>query len=89
MQIHADVSGMAIAIPEEQQAVTLGSAIAASVAAGLHPDLTTAAGKMVRINRVVRPDAAAHERYRPYVAQYEETYQGLKDASHRLVQSLG
>ncbi len=89
MQIHADVSGKEIAIPEEQQAVTLGSAIAASVAAGLHPDLTTAAGKMVRINRVIRPDAAAHERYKPYVAQYEETYECLKDASHRLVESLG
>jgi FGGY-family pentulose kinase len=89
MQIHADVSGIAIEIPEEQQAVTLGSAIAASVAAGLHPDLTTAADRMVRINRVIRPDAAAHERYKPYVAQYEETYEGLRDASHRLVQSLG
>jgi FGGY-family pentulose kinase len=89
MQIHADVSGKEIAIPEEQQAVTLGSAIAASVAAGLHPDLTTAADRMVRISRVVRPDAAAHQRYKPYVDQYEATYECLKDASHRLVQSLG
>lgn len=89
MQIHADVSGKEIAIPEEQQAVTLGSAIAASVAAGLHPDLTTAADAMVRVNRVVRPNAGAHERYKPMVGQYEETYECLKDASHRLVRSLG
>jgi len=89
MQIHADVSGKEIAIPQEQQAVTLGSAIAASVAAGLHPDLTTAADAMVRVNRVVKPDARAHESYKPLVGQYEETYESLKDASHRLVQSLG
>jgi ribulose kinase len=89
MQIHADVSGTEIGIPEEQQAVTLGSAIAASVAAGLHPDLNTAADAMVRVNRVVRPDARAHERYKPLVGQYEETYESLKDASHRLVESLG
>jgi sugar (pentulose or hexulose) kinase len=37
---------------------------------------------------VVQPDPAAHERYRAYVAQYEETYESLKDASHRLVKSL-
>jgi len=49
MQIHADVSGRPIAIPEEQQAVTLGSAIAATVAAGMHPDITTAASAMVRV----------------------------------------
>ena len=58
MQIHADVSGKHIAIPEEQQAVTLGSAIAASVAAGLHPDLITAADAMVRVPEVVEPDPA-------------------------------
>jgi hypothetical protein len=67
----------------------LGSAIAASVATGLHPDLTTAADAMVRVNLVVKPDAKAHERYKPLVGQYEETYECLKDASHRLVQSLG
>lgn len=88
MQIHADVSGKQIAIPEEQQAVTLGSAIAASVAAGLHPDLTTAADKMVRVLRWVEPDLGAHERYSELVGQYEDTYECLKDASHRLVASL-
>jgi L-ribulokinase len=88
MQIHADVSGKQIAIPEEQQAVTLGSAIAASVAAGLHPDLTTAADRMVRVLRWVEPDLGAHERYGELVGQYEDTYECLKDASHRLVASL-
>jgi ribulokinase len=88
MQIHADVSGKAITITEEQQAVTLGSAIAATVAAGMHPDLVGAAAAMVRVRKVVQPDPAAHERYRAYVAQYEETYESLKDASHRLVKSL-
>jgi FGGY-family pentulose kinase len=88
MQIHSDVSGKRIAIPEEQQAVTLGSAISASVAAGLHPDLTTAADQMVRVRTYVEPDHKAHERYRELVGQYEETYLCLKEASHRLVESL-
>ena len=87
MQIHADVSGKQITITEEQQAVTLGSAIAATVAAGMHPNLVDAAAAMVRVRKVVEPDPAAHACYREYVAQYEETYESLKDASHRLVQS--
>ena len=89
MQIHADVTGKTITIPEEQQAVTLGSAIAATAAAGMHPDLCAAADAMVRVRRVVEPDLRAHERYREYVDQYVQTYEGLKDASHRLVQLQG
>jgi FGGY-family pentulose kinase len=88
MQIHADVSGMPITIPEEQQAVTLGSGIAAAVAAGMHPSLTAAADAMVRTARVVEPNAAAHARYDGMVGQYEATYEGLKEASHRLVKSI-
>ncbi|HEY9594109.1 MAG TPA: FGGY-family carbohydrate kinase, partial [Spirochaetia bacterium] len=84
MKIHADVAGKAITIPEEQQAVTLGSGIAAAVAAGMHPDLCAAANAMVRVQRVVEPDMRAHERYKPYVDQYVKTYEGLKDASHEL-----
>jgi FGGY-family pentulose kinase len=87
MQIHADVSGMPITIPEEQQAVTLGSAIAAAVAAGLHPELASAASAMVRVRTLVEPDPKAHARYAQLVGQYTETYESLKEASRRLVQS--
>lgn len=87
MQIHADVSGLPISIPEEQQAVTLGSAIAGAVAAGLHPDLGAAAAAMVRVRSVVEPDPKVHERYAPLVGHYTETYESLKDASRRLVQA--
>jgi ribulokinase len=88
MQIHADVSGKRIGIPEEPQAVTLGSGIAAAVAAGLHPDLATAADAMVRVKRWIEPDSSAHERYRELVGHYETTYECLKDSSHKLVSSL-
>jgi len=88
MKIHADVTGKAITIPREQQAVTLGSAIAATVAGGMHPDIVTAAEKMVAVERVVEPDMKAHARYGALVDQYIATYEGLKDASHRLVKNL-
>jgi ribulokinase len=88
MQIHADVTGKKITIPEEQQAVSLGSAIAATVAAGLYDSLTEAADAMVRIKQVIEPDAERHELYQEYVRQYEATYEHLREDSKRLVNSL-
>ncbi len=88
MQIHADVTGKPFTIPEEQQAVSLGSAIAAAVGAGIYPDLQAGADAMVRIAKIVKPDPANTEKYREYVRQYEATYENLKDESARLVKSL-
>ena len=87
MQIHADVSGKPIAIPEEQQAVTLGSAIAGAVAAGVHPSLTAAAAAMVRVASVVEPDSQAHRRYAGLVEHYTATYESLKEASRKRVEA--
>jgi len=89
MQINADVTGKPITIPEEQQAVALGSAIAATVAAGIHSTIAQAASEMVRTKRVFEPDPALTDRYREYVAQYVSTYEHLKDDSRRLTRSLG
>ena len=88
MKIMTDVGGIPITIPREQQATTLGSAIGATVAGGLHPDLVTAAGCMVGVEKVVEPDMGAHARYAGLVDQYTETYECLKEASHRLVKSM-
>lgn len=86
MQITADVTGKPITIPEEKQAVSLGCAIAASVAAGIHPSLEAAAGLMVRPKRRIRPDAEATRRYEGYVEQYLATYEHLREDSRRLVE---
>ena len=88
MQIHADVTGKQINIPEEQQAVSLGSAIAGTVAAGIYPDLRTGADAMVRISKVIIPNNNQTEIYREYVRQYEATYELLKVESANLVRTL-
>jgi len=88
MQIHADVTGKNIVIPAEQQAVSLGSAIAGMVGAGIFPDLATAADAVVKVGRIVTPDPGNTEKYREYVRQYEATYENLKEESRRLVKSL-
>ncbi|MCF7927479.1 MAG: hypothetical protein K9L68_00175 [Spirochaetales bacterium] len=86
MKIHADVTGKPITIPEEQQAVSLGSAICASVAAGIYPDLYKAAEAMVRINKTIQPDRDKTAYYQEFVRQYEATYNALKSESRKLVE---
>ena len=85
MQIHADVTGKRITIPEEQEAVTLGSAIAATVAAGIYPDLNQAAKSMVAIARVIEPNLKTTAYYDEFVRQYIATYENLKEDSRKLV----
>lgn len=88
MQIHADVTGKPIAIPEEQQAVSLGAAITATVVAGMYDSIENAADAMVKIAKRVEPDPANTEAYREYVEQYNATYHALKDHSRRLVETV-
>jgi ribulose kinase len=79
MQMHADVSNVPITLTEVPDAPALGSAILGAVAAGLFPDVTTAAGQMVRVRDRIAPDAAAHEQYRFFVDQYIATYGRVQD----------
>ena len=88
MQIHADVTGKPIAIPTEQQAVSLGAAITATVVAGMYTDLKEAASSMVTIAKRVEPIAENTEKYREYVHQYDATYHALKEHSKRLVETV-
>lgn len=88
MQIMADVTGKKMIIPREQQSVSLGSAIAATVASGIYSSLQEGADKMVSIAKEIEPNMENHALYKEYVYQYEATYEALKDASKRLVESL-
>ena len=73
-KLHADVSNVAINVPEEVQAPSLGSAILASVAAGAYNTIEEAVGNMVRFNKTVQPNRKNHERYVDIFKQYEKAY---------------
>ncbi|MDR0496878.1 MAG: hypothetical protein LBH42_04620 [Treponema sp.] len=88
MQINADVTGKPIMIPQDQNAVSLGSGILAAVGAGWYGDIQSAAAAMVRKGRTVTPNLNNTEAYKEYVCQYEATYHALKDESRRLVETL-
>ena len=56
---HATITGCSIVIPEEKEAVLLGSAVLGAVAAGTFPDIFEAMKTMCRAGKVVEPDLAA------------------------------
>ena len=84
MQIHSDVSGIPIQIPEVQDAPLLGSAILAAVASGLYPSIQDGARKMVRIQDEILPDRNNYETYKFYVDQYIETYDRLSEPMNEM-----
>ncbi len=55
-QLYADATGADLLVPEGADAVLLGSAMLASVGAGLAPDLATAARTMATPMQTYRPD---------------------------------
>ena len=71
MQVYADVLRMPVSVLDSEQGPALGSAMHAAVAAGLHPDIRTAAAAMGR--RTVAawtPDAHRADVYDALYAEY-------------------
>ncbi len=62
MALYADATGLPVVEPEAPDPVLLGTAMVAATAAGIHPDLATAARAMHHKGRRRLPDAGAGER---------------------------
>jgi FGGY-family pentulose kinase len=89
MQIHADVSNVPLVLTAVPDAPALGSAILGAVAAGLFPDVQSAAERMVHVCARIEPDLAAHEAYKFYVDQYIDTYPPLQALIQETVRHIG
>jgi FGGY-family pentulose kinase len=61
VQDHATITGCQVIIPEEAEAVLLGSAILATVAAGTYRDIFEAMQHMCRSDKIIEPDP--HTKY--------------------------
>ncbi len=71
---HADITGCQMVLPEEPEAVLLGSAVLASVAAGQHRTVASAMAAMNVAAQVIRP---AGSRVRDYHARKFEIFHQL------------
>ena len=75
MQIYADVCNRPMKVSRSAQTCALGSAIAASVAAGNHPDVPTAQAAMTGVKeRVYIPDPEAVAVYAKIFALYSDIH---------------
>ncbi len=79
MQIHADVSNVVVNVPKNPQSPTLGSAIIATLAAGLYPDLDEAVAHMVQYVKRIEPNLENHAKYKKIFAQYQKAYEQCGD----------
>ncbi|MGK7244597.1 FGGY-family carbohydrate kinase [Buttiauxella agrestis] len=73
---YANVTGRAIHLVEEEDAVTLGAALNGAVACKAFSSFSTAAGAMVRRDKTIEPDAthrAFHDaKYQVYLQMYQD-----------------
>jgi ribulose kinase len=63
MELYADATGCKVLTPSEEDVVLQGTAIVAASAAGLYPDLGTAAAAMARSGTVIEPNAGRRAAY--------------------------
>lgn len=78
-QIHADMCNKPVYVVEVKESEALGNALLAGFGTGLFPDIVEAADRMVKIERVVEPNQANHERYMELFAIYKRIYEHVKD----------
>ncbi|MGI9420126.1 MAG: FGGY-family carbohydrate kinase [Geminicoccaceae bacterium] len=76
MSLYADTTGCRVVTSAEEDVVLLGTAIVAAQAAGLYPDLGSAAAAMARTGTGIEPDArrrAAFDRdYRIFLTMHDQ-----------------
>ena len=83
VRIISTVTGKPVLVSAEKDATCLGSAMCASVAAGLHEDLPAAAQAMGPAFETIEPGAESAT-YDAYFETYLDTYAKMKGAMHRL-----
>ena len=77
LQLRADISGKRIGKASNPEVSTLGAAILAAIALGVHVDLAEAFDRMGRIERYFEPNPEIAERYRSGYAVFQALKQAL------------
>ena len=88
LQMHADVTNKPIVLCENLDAPLLGSAILASVGAGIHKNVNDAVQKMVRIQRRILPDRESAAVYDYLFSNiYSKVYNAAKPVAQAINQT--
>lgn len=73
-QILSDVLGLPVQVPKVKEATALGGAILAGVGIGVYEDASSAAARMVKIEREYRPNPENHAIYTELYQQWRKVY---------------
>ncbi len=84
MQNKADVTGLAVEVPELDEAVPMGAAILAGIGVGIYKDEEDAYRQVKRPGRVYEPDAGLRGFYDERFGQFEGLYPSLQPFHARL-----
>jgi xylulokinase len=78
MQIKADATGIAIAVPDADNASSLGSALLAGEGIGIYKRAADAAAETIKVKREFYPNPANREVYDRSYERYLELYSRLR-----------
>ena len=85
LQEHADITGCKIYLPEEREAVLLGTAILAAISAGKYRNVLEAMKSMSKKGQVIKPDTRYQQyhagKYKIYKLMYEH-FKKIRSLSH-------
>jgi xylulokinase len=87
-QIIANVLGQPVTLAREQESTALGAGIHAAAAAGLYPDIRSAADAMTGTAGSFLPEPAAQARYADIFAAYRSIYPGLKNSFRLMAEKM-
>ena len=88
MQMHADVTGVPMLFPKNTAGPLIGGAILASIGAGLHKDIGSAAKEMVEMADAIEPNSDATSEYQFYHQRYLEIYEALAPVSSKIAHHI-
>jgi xylulokinase len=83
MQMRADLFDLPVAVPEVEEAGTLGAAVMAGAACGVYRDVADGVKRLVRIRRTYTPDPVRHEQYMEIFERYRRMYRCVKQIMGR------
>lgn len=78
LQLHADIAGLPVRVPEASEAPSLGAAILAATGAGHFRSIDEGIAAMVRPGRHIEPRPREQARYDELFARYQQLYPSLR-----------
>jgi xylulokinase len=84
LQLKADIGQVPLRVPQVTEAACLGAALLAGVGVGLYPDVVSAVGQTVRLERQITPQAEDVAAYEQRYRLYQQLYPLLSPLLHQL-----